>query len=49
MRLFIPILRSLLTDNPPTPGKGGLTTAVYVPYSFRTVFETVLLRPTRTR
>ena len=44
----IPILRSLLTDNPPSPGKVGPTTGVYVPYSFRTVVW-VLLRPTRTR
>ena len=41
----IPILRSLLTDNPPSPGKVGHTTGVYVPYSFRTVVW-VLLRPT---
>ena len=27
----IPILRSLLTDNPPSPGKVGHTTGVYVP------------------
>ena len=27
----IPILRSLLTDNPPSPGKLGHTTVVYVP------------------
>ena len=32
----IPVLRSLLTDNPPFPGKVGLTTGVYIPYSFRT-------------
>ena len=30
----IPILRSLLTDNPPTPGKVGHTTGVYIPYYF---------------
>ena len=28
---IIPILRSLLTDNPPSPGKVGHTTAAYVP------------------
>ena len=44
----IPILRSLLTENPPSPGKVDHTTGVYVPYSFRTVVW-VLLRPTRTR
>ena len=44
----IPILRSPLTDNPPSPGKVDLTTGVYVPYSFSTVVW-VLLRPTRTR
>ena len=44
----IPILRSVLTDNPPSPGKVGHNTGVYVPYSFRTVVW-VLLRPTRTR
>ena len=43
----IPILRSILTDNPPSPGKVDHTTGVYVPYSFRTVVW-VLLRPTRT-
>ena len=43
----IPILRSILTDNPPSSGKVGHTTEVYVPYSFRTVVW-VLLRPTRT-
>ena len=30
----IPVLRSLLTDNPPSPEKVGHTTGVYVPYSF---------------
>ena len=46
MRLSL--LRSLLTDNPPCPGKVSHTTRVYnVPYSFRTVVW-VLLRPTRT-
>ena len=44
----IPILRFLLRGNPPTPGKVGHTTGLYVPYSFRTVV-CVLLRPTRTR
>ena len=44
----IPVLRSLLTDNPPGPGRVGHTTGFYVPYSFRTVVW-VLLRPTRTR
>ena len=33
----IPILRSLLTDNPPSPGKVSHTAGVYVLYSFRTV------------
>ena len=28
-----PILRSILTDNPPSPGKVGHTTRVYIPYS----------------
>jgi len=42
----MPILRSLLTHNTPTPGKVGHTTGVF--YSFRTV-ESVPLRPTRTR
>ena len=41
------ILRSVLTDNPPSPGKVGHKTGVYVLYSFRTVVW-VLLRPTRT-
>ena len=42
---FIPILRSVLTDNPSTPGKVGHTTAVHVPYSFRTVVcKAVLLK-----
>ena len=27
----IPILRSLLTDNPPSPGKVGHTTGAYIP------------------
>ena len=40
------ILRSLLTDNPPCPGNVGLTTGVYVPFSFRIVVW-VLVRPTR--
>ena len=31
------LLRSLLTNNPPSPGKVGHTTRVDVPYSFRTV------------
>ena len=44
----IPILRSLLRDNPPRQGKVCHTTGAYVPYSFRTVVS-VLLRPTRTR
>ena len=44
----ISILRSLLTDNTPCPGKVGHTTRVYVPCSFRTVVW-ILLRPTRTR
>ena len=43
----IPILRSLLTNNPPRQGKVGHTTRVYVQYSFRTMVW-VLLRPTRT-
>ena len=30
-------LRSLLIDNPPSLGKVGHTTGVYVPYSLRTV------------
>ena len=29
-----PIIRSLLTENPPSPVKVGHTTRVYVPYSF---------------
>ena len=44
----IPVLRSLLTDNPLSPGKVGHTTVVYVPYSFRTLVW-ILCRPTRTR
>ena len=43
----IPILRSLLTNNPPRQGKVGHTRGVYVPYSFRTVVW-VLLSPTIT-
>ena len=39
--------KTVLTDNPPSPGEAGYTTGVYVPYSFRTVVW-VLLRPTRT-
>ena len=42
-----PILRSLLTENPPSLVKVGHTTKIYVPYSFQTVVW-VLLRPTRT-
>ena len=42
------MLRSLLINNPPRPGKVGHTTGAYVPYSFRAVVW-VLLRPTRTR
>ena len=42
------IKSSLLTDNPPSPGKVDHTIGVYVSYSFRTVVW-VLLRPTRTR
>ena len=42
------IKSSLLTDNPPSPGKVDHTIVVYVSYSFRTVVW-VLLRPTRTR
>ena len=41
-------LRSLLTDNSPSPGKVVHTTGVYVPCSFWTVLW-VFLRPTRTR
>ena len=37
MKLSFILLRSLLTDNPASPGKVGHTTRVYVPYSFRTV------------
>ena len=33
---FIPILRSFLTDSPPTKGKVGHTTGIYIPYSIRT-------------
>ena len=33
----IPGIRSLLTDNPPNPGKVGHTKGVWVPYSFQTV------------
>ena len=44
----ISILRSLLTDNSPKPGKVGQTTGVFVPYPFR-IMVWVLLRPTRTR
>ena len=44
----IPISRSLLTENPSSPGKADHATGVYVRYSFRTVVG-VLLRPTRTR
>ena len=44
----IHILRSLLTDNTPVPGKTGHTTGVFVPYSFRTMVW-VFLHPTRTR
>ena len=44
----IPVLRSLLADNPPSPEKVGHTTGVYVPYSFRTLVW-ILFRPTRTR
>ena len=40
--------KCVLTDNPPSPGKVGHTTGVYVPYSFQTMVW-VLLRPTRTR
>ena len=39
--------KCVLTENPPSPGKVGHTTAVYVPYSFWTMVW-VLLRPTRT-
>ena len=42
MRLSFNILRSLLTDNPPSPGKIGHTPTQ--PYSFRKVVS-VLLRP----
>ena len=42
------MLRSLLTDNPPSSGKVCHTTGVHVPYSFRTVVW-VLLCPKRTR
>ena len=41
-------LRSILTDNPPSPGKVGYTTGVYVPNSFRTMVW-VLLCTTRNR
>ena len=37
LKKVIRILRFLLTDNPPSPGKVGPTTGLYVPYSFRTV------------
>ena len=43
-----PISRSLLTNNPPSPGKVGYTTRVYVFYCFWTVVW-VLLCPTRIR
>ena len=46
--MFVPVLRSPLTDNAPSPGKVGHTNGVDVPYSFQTVVW-VLLRPTRTR
>ena len=42
----IPILRSLLTDSPSSPGKVDHTTRVYVSYSFQTVVWGVLC-PTR--
>jgi len=41
-------LRSILTDNPPSPGKVGYTSGVYVPSSFGTMVW-VLLCPTRNR
>ena len=44
---YVQGLRSLLTDNPPSPGNIGHTTGVYVPYSFQTVVW-VLLHLTRT-
>ena len=48
MSLSLLYLRSLLTDNPPSPERvNGHTTGVYVPYSFQTVVW-VLLHPTRT-
>ena len=40
--------KCVLKDNPLSPGEVGHTTAVYDPYSFRTVVW-VLLRPIRTR
>ena len=40
--------KCVLTDSPPSTGEVGLTTGVYVPYSFQTVVL-VLLQPPRTR
>ena len=34
IKIKIILLRSLLIDNPPSLGKVGHTTGVYVPYSF---------------
>ena len=45
----IGILRSLLTDNPPSPGKVGHPTDLYVPSLFSNSGTWVLLHPTRTR
>ena len=42
-RLFPPPPGSILTDNPPSPGRVSHTTAVYVPYSFRTVVWVIYL------
>ena len=43
MRISLYFKRSLLIDNPPSPGKVGHNTGVYVPCSFRSMVWVLLL------